>query len=193
MKNLKVNLLAVIILLIAASCTTQRKFNRIADNHKDWLADKCAEEFPLKPSSTTTVTETKPALNTDWSHTIDSLRNALIQAENSVRIDTIYSKEDCNEKLQQQARSIRSLTASVVQWRERYEKCKPDTVIFTNTITVPDSALVYSLKAKISANDKEIVKLEDDLEEAEKTRNWAIGILAALVLVAGVLKFIRVI
>jgi hypothetical protein len=196
MKNPKVSLIILVFALVLSmlcSCTTQRKFNRIASEHKDWLSDKCSETFPLKPSSTTTTTEVKSADNKDWTTTIDSLNKVILEAKTTVKTDTIYSERECNEKLQQQAKTIRSLTASLVKLKAGYEPCKPDTVIITTTITVPDSAKVYSLEAKLKKEQEKRIKTEGKLDEVSSQRNWAIGILIVLGLLFAVLKFIRVI
>lgn len=196
MKNPKVSLIVLafaLIISILCSCTTQKKFNRIASEHKDWAADMCAEAFPLKPSSTTTTTEVKSADNKDWTTTIDSLNKVILEAKTTVKTDTVYSERECNEKLQQQAKTINRLTATVTKLRDAYEPCKPDTLFITTTITVPDSAKVYSLESKLKKEQEKSIKTEGKLDEVSSQRNWAIGILIVAIVLFGALKFIRVV
>lgn len=187
-----VNLYTLLLLVTISSCTTRSKFNSIADKHKDWLSDKCSSEFPVKPDTVTSVTY-RPADNINWTGTIDSLNYALLEAKNNVKYDTIYSKEDCNDKLQVQSKTIVKLTATINRLKAAYEPCKPDTVIFTNTITVPDSAALYSAKVKYEKERDARIKAEAESDSYKKDRNWLAVILGGIVLLFGVLKFMRII
>ena len=178
---------------LIASCTTQKSFVKYGTKHKDKASEFCSSMFPLKPSSVTQIEAFIPSENIDWSKTIDSLRNALIGAKSIVKIDTIYSQTECNEKLQQQAKTIEILTSVVAKFQNNYKPCKPDTLKITNTITVPDSAKIYSLEAKLKAEHEKLIKTEANLKSMTNDRNLILLILFSLVLILGILKFARVI
>lgn len=68
MKLIKLFLIGLLwcaIALAMPGCRTQQKFNKIADKHPLWLAEKCTEKFPVQETTiegkrdTITITETR--------------------------------------------------------------------------------------------------------------------------------------
>lgn len=180
---MKIFLLAAITLILAASCTTKRSFVKYGTKHRDISAQFCSETFPLRPSSTDTIIRYIESDNRNWTTTIDSLNEALITAKNTVKLDTIYSQAECNEKLLSQARTIQSLSSIIKKMRDDYEPCKPDTVLRIVTNVVPDSALVEAKNNVIKERDKELIKVNEVKDNRTAQRNWlfvAVLILCAI-------------
>lgn len=163
------------------SCTTQDKFNRTADKHKDWLAEKCESTFPIDTTSIETNTDTTEADNIDYSKTIDSLRSIAENALNQVKVDTIYSEKDCNELLQKQARTINNLSKAISTLRANYKPCKPSYITRTITITKESTAKLYKAQ-------KEVEDLKEELNGEETKTKWLFGLLLISVALIFILK-----
>ena len=167
--------IAIIGLILISSCTTQKRFNRIADKHQDWLASKCLSDFPIDTTTKTNTVYIK-ADNTDWTDTINSLNEALTKARNTVKTDTIYNEKDCNNLLQAQSRTINKLGVRISNLQANYKKCAPDTLRITKTLTVKDTRELFLAK-------KDNDKLKADLESTKWYKNFwmTLGLIALAV------------
>jgi len=165
--------IAIIGLILISSCTTQKRFNKIADKHQDWLAKRCLISFPIDTTTKTNTVYIK-ADNTDWTDTINSLNEALTEARNTVKTDTIYNEKDCNDLLQTQRRTINKLGTRISNLQANYKKCAPDTLRITKTLTVKDTRELFLAKRD---NDK----LKADLESTKWYKNfWMVIALLSL-------------
>jgi len=165
--------IAIIGLILISSCTTQNRFNEIADKHQDWLASKCSLSFPIDTTTKTNTVYIK-ADNTDWTDTINNLNEALTEARNTVKTDTIYNEKDCNGLLQAQRRTINKLGARISNLQANYKVCAPDTLRITKTYTVKDTRELFLAKRD---NDK----LKADLDSTKWYKNfWMVIALLAL-------------
>lgn len=134
MKNL---LIIIAISLLLGSCTTSKKAKRYAYNHKDELAEWCADCFPVKESEVIKG---------------DTIRDTLF---NEV-IDTLYKIEvDCPDGT--------TIIADCPPSKTFYKTINTHT---SDTVRVRDTAKETVLSNNIDERYKEINKLKERLKYA---------------------------
>jgi len=170
MKKLKVNGILAILTVLIASCTTQRKFNRIADKHEDWLLTRCIKDYPNKETTIIGKTDT-------------------IVTE-KLRVDTVTTTV---------VNTVTGKT-QVVKLPCPPCKSKETTLYRTDTVKVRDTRVERQLQLIIQQKDAKYAEMKEAKDRAEalakaykSDRNWAYGILGVLLLAFGALKFLRVI
>lgn len=184
LKYLLIGLLWCAIALAMPGCRTQSKFNKIAAKHPLWLAEACAERFPIDTNTRTNTVYVK-ADNPDLTKEYVELQKVADSLRNKVKTDTIYSEKECNDLLQSQQRKINNLSASIAGFK--YKKCEPDTLFITTTYTVKDNRDLF----KAQKHSRELEKVNDRLEQKNKNKNTAIWILSGICLVLGGLWAVR--
>lgn len=155
--------IAIIGLALLTSCATKSKFNRIADKHEDWLSERCSEQFPVKDSVVEGKTDTVTT--------------------STIRTDTVYVTR------------VNTVTGKTEIVKLPCPPCKETvrTIVKSDTMYRRDTAKERVWELKYLKEHDNANKLEEQLTETKKERNWAVGILAGLVLIALGLKFFKVV
>lgn len=155
-------LLISLIAIGITSCTTKHKFNRIADKHEDWLSERCSSQYPVKDSLIQGKTDTI--------------------VKESIRVDTVTT----------------TITNTVTGKKEIVKlPCPPcketiKTVARVDTVIMRDTAKERVLELKYIKEHDALIKAETKLAEAKNTLKWIYMIAGVLVVLFGVLKFMRV-
>lgn len=141
----KLSLLALVLswlLLFFSGCDTQKRFSKLADEHKDWLAEECIEHYPAKDSLIQGKTDTVTNTITRTDSVITTVR------------DTITGK----------TRTIKLPCPPCVQATK--------TVLRTDTIVRVDRAKEAVLINQYKAEHDKLVKTEEKLDNRTTQRNW---------------------
>lgn len=146
-------IIAACIIIILASCTTQRKAEKYFNSHVDKAAEYCANKFPVIPhvDSTTTIDSTG---FWDAFNALYLFADSLLQAgKDTVKIPVEITREVVREKIK---RELAPCVEKVVTVRER----------------VIDSARQFILQDKIAGLDKLVREKENDIQIIDSKRDW---------------------
>jgi DNA mismatch repair ATPase MutS len=164
-------LIIVLAALSLTGCYTQHKattqFNRAVATYPELGASFCAWTYPIK-ESVKTDTFYKKADNVDYTPQLDSLNNALQDAQKAYidAIDQQQNDTSCVSTIKQLQLKYEALLRQYDALRKGYKKCVPDTVYMTKIITQENTARISSLKMdstetnyKLAAANNHINKL----------------------------------
>ena len=181
-------LLLVILIAMMGSCSVERKIRKaqaVAYEHPDSFSKFCGDVFPPKDSLGKPTVVYIPSNNQNYTSKIDSLSEALKQAE-------LKASKDTSEVGKKYRGEIGKLKVQVNALRKAYKPCEPDTLYVTNTVYRENTAKVKSLELKLASVTKDYNEMKidrDKWKEIAQTRlYWILG-LGGLIIVYLVLKF----
>jgi hypothetical protein len=138
----------LLILVLFASCATQKKAEKYYEKHPEELAQVCIDKFPLDTVSKTDTFYQK-ADNVDYSNAIDSLvayGTILTGLDSGIRINVNDTAAI--------SKYIDTINSQVKKLKANYKPCKPDTVRLTNTITVEDKRKLFIVQNDLDKEKK---------------------------------------
>jgi len=168
-------LLLMLILICLSGCSTSYKLERdikkqhqLNYEHPDQLAADCAKWFPNIDS----VGKVKPAVNVNFSGTVDSLKRIIDSLANSKPV-TKKDSADFKQTLSRVKNKVDDLAS-------KYKPCKPD----TQKIFVTNSAALNNADNKYKGKSDSLILVRANLSQSRGENKtllyWVIGLAAAL-------------
>ena len=185
-------LLLIILIAMMGSCSVERKIRKaqaVAYQFPDSFAKVCSTLYPPKDSVGKPTIQYLPANNQNYTSKIDSLSEALKEAE-------IRSSADTSEIGKKYRGEIGRLKAQVDALRKAYKPCEPDTLYVTNTVYRENTARVKDLELKLASVTKDYNEMEvdrDKWKEIAQTRlYWLLGLGGLIVVYLGLKFWIKI-
>ena len=156
-------------------CGVERKIRKaqaIAYQYPDSFASVCSRLYPVLDSVGKPQIVYIPANNQNYTSKIDSLSEALKEAE-------LKASKDTSEVWKVYRGEISKLSKQVADLRRAYKPCEPDTIQVTTTVYRENTAKVANLSLQLAAVRKDYDKMvidRDKWKEAAQTRlYWLLG------------------
>ena len=185
-------LILIILIAMMGSCSVERKIRNaqsVAYEHPDSFANFCAKVYPPKDSLGKPVIQYLPANNQNYTSKIDSLSQALKEAE-------IRSSADTSEIGKKYRGEIGKLKVQVDALRKAYKPCEPDTLYVTNTVYRENTARVKDLELKLASKSKDydamVVERDKWNDSANKRLYWLLGLGVLIVVYLGLKFWIKI-
>jgi len=180
----------LIMMALMVGCGVERKIRKaqaVAYEFPDSFARVCSILYPVKDSVGKPQIVYIPANNQNYTSKIDSLSEALKEAE-------LKASKDTSEVGKVYRGEISKLSKQVADLRKAYKPCEPDTIQVTTTVYKENTAKVANLSLQFAAvrkdYDEMVVDRDKWKETAEKRLKWLLIWGGLLVVYIG-LKFWR--
>jgi hypothetical protein len=141
----------LLILVLFASCATQKKAEKYYSKHPEELAQVCIDKFPLDTISKTDTFYQK-ADNVDYSGIIDSIKDVF---DNTIsEAPTVVYDSNCIEEYNKLLSNQKALKDKITSLQANYKPCKPDTVRLTKQYTVEDKRKLFIVQNDLNKEKK---------------------------------------